>query len=195
MNLHSDVSIYNPYDFLFLYPMNYFSNQVPCLQDKRNFTRHCKPGLQPHHPLRAPNKAKAGSGTVNQECFVLQAHCSYYLVLGTNTPREDVEANIPTEAQTNWKMTLISAQQEMFFTSGKCNCYQCQQVKKGQRKQLILFNGEQRIPYAAVGPVADKKTLLHQILNAEQKSRNSSLHTASCNSVLHYFPNTAVRTW
>lgn len=42
---------------------------------------------------------------MNQERFVLNTHCSYYLVLGTNMP-EDMETNIPTGAKTDWKMIL-----------------------------------------------------------------------------------------
>lgn len=111
MNLDSDWSIHNPYDFLFLYPMKYFSTPGTMPVGQSNFISYCKPGLQVHHPLsvRAPNEAKAGSCTVNQECFALQAHCSYYLVLGTNTAGENVEANIPTETKSDWKMTFMRA--------------------------------------------------------------------------------------
>lgn len=43
--------------------------------------------------------------------------------------------------------------------------------RKGIGNNFILLNGEQRTPDAAVNLVADKKTLLHQMLNAELKSR------------------------
>lgn len=58
-----------------------------------------------------------------------------------------------------------------------------------EEKEAKEGNGEQRAPDAAVSLVADKKSLLQQLLNVELKSRKQY----PSDSLLLYFPNTAIR--
>lgn len=67
---------------------------------------------------------------------------------------------------------------------------------RSKGSNFILLNDEQRTSDAAVGLAADKETLLHQMLNVELKSREQFPSDSLLQShALHYFPNTAIKTW